>query len=99
MEFTSLANEDASDPYVWLAYADSLTAHGDVAKAGAAVDHATRLGPGLAPVLIRSAYFDFSHDQFDRGAAFSNQILRQTAAWAIDPTTELAEARATGVAA
>lgn len=78
-EFTSLANEDASDPYVWAAYADSLTAYGDLDKASAAIDHATRLGPGLPPVLIRAAYFDFTHDQFDRGAALSNQILRETA--------------------
>jgi len=78
-EFTSLANEDASDPYVWAAYADSLTAHGDLDKASAAIDHATRLGPGLPPLLIRAAYFDFTHDQFDRGAALSNRILGETA--------------------
>jgi hypothetical protein len=31
--FVSAINEDASDPYVWSAYADSLAADGELAKA------------------------------------------------------------------
>lgn len=79
--FASVLNEDASDPYEWSAYADSLAASGDVDKAGGAIDHAVSLGPNLPPVLIRAAYFDFDHGRFDRGAALSRQILSETSAF------------------
>ena len=79
--FASAINEDASDPYVWAAYADSLAADGDVAKARGAIDHAVNLGPHLPPVLIRAAYFDFTHGRYDRGAALANYILGETSAF------------------
>lgn len=82
-DFSARLNADASDPYLWSDYADSLDAHGDSDKAGAAFDHAVSLGPNLPPVLIRAAYFDFTHDRFDQGVALANRILSQTDA--LDP--------------
>ena len=79
--FASVINEDASDPYVWAAYADSLETSGEVAKAGGAMDQSVTLGPNLPAVLIRAAYFDFTHGQFDRGAALSSKILGETSAF------------------
>lgn len=79
--FASAINEDASDPYVWSAYGDSLAASGDVDKARDAMDHAVTLGPNLPPILIRAAYFDFTHGRFDRGAALSSQVLSETSAF------------------
>jgi len=79
--FVSAINEDASDPYVWAAYADSLAASGNLDKARSASDHAVSLGPKLPPILIRAAYFDFTHGRFDRGAALSSEILSETSAF------------------
>lgn len=79
--FASVINEDASDPYMWAAYADSLEAGGEVAKAGGAMDQSVTLGPNLPAVLIRAAYFDFTHGRFDRGAELSSKILGETSAF------------------
>jgi hypothetical protein len=79
--FASAINEDASDPYLWSAYADSLAAGGDIGKASGAMDHAVSLGPNLPPVLIRAAYFDFTHGRYDRGAGLSAHILSETSAF------------------
>ena len=74
-------NESPSDPYLWSDYADSLVATGDSDKASAAFEQAVRLGPNLPPVLIRAAYFAFSHNEFERGATLSGRILNETPAF------------------
>jgi hypothetical protein len=79
--FAPRLSEDASDPYLWSDYGESLASNGEPQKAGAAFDHAVVLGPHLPPVLIRAAYFNFKHSQFDRGAALSNRILSETDAY------------------
>ncbi len=79
--FVSRLNETPSDPYLWSDYADSLDANGDGEKAAEAFDHAVSLGPSLPSVLLRAAYFAFTHDRFDRGAALSNRILSETSSF------------------
>jgi hypothetical protein len=79
--FVSAINEDASDPYLWAAYADSLAASGELGKASSAMDKAVSMGPNLPPVLIRAAYFDFAHGRYDRGSALASHILGETSAF------------------
>jgi len=79
--FVPRLNEDASDPYLWSDYADSLAANGDTDRAAEAFEQAVDLGPNLPPVLIRAAYFAFTRGRFERGAALSNRILKDTSAF------------------
>jgi hypothetical protein len=79
--FASLVIEDASNPFVWCAYADSVALKGEWDKASAAFVHATSLGPNMPPVLMRAANFDFTHGRLSDGLVLSNQILRNTDAF------------------
>jgi hypothetical protein len=79
--FASLVTEDASNPFVWCTYADSVALNGEWDKASAAFIHATSLGPNMPPVLMRAANFDFTHDRLSDGLVLSNQILRTTDAF------------------
>ena len=78
---SDLVNEDPSNPLVWCTYAELLSARGQIAEAAAAFDHALTLGPGMSPVLMRAANFDFSHGRAGHGFQMSNRILRQTGAF------------------
>jgi hypothetical protein len=79
--FASLVLEDASNPFVWCTYADSLALNGERDKARAAFDTAVALGPDIPPVLMRAANFDFTHDRMDEEISLSNRILRETDAF------------------
>jgi hypothetical protein len=77
----SLLNLDPSNPLVWCTYAELLSAAGRLPEAATAFEHAVSLGPGMSPVLMRSANFDFAQGQVDHGFAMTNRILRQTDAF------------------
>jgi hypothetical protein len=78
---SALLNLDPSNPLVWCTYAELLSAAGHVPEAASAFDRAVSLGPGMSPVLMRSANFDFAQGRLDHGLALTNQILRQTEAF------------------
>jgi hypothetical protein len=80
-KFGSLVLLDASNPFVWCTYADSLASGGERDKASAAFDTAVTLGPNMPPVLMRAANFDFTHDRIDEVISLSNRILRETDAF------------------
>lgn len=79
--FVFRLNESPSDPYLWSDYADALAASGGSGKAGAAFEQAVKLGPNLPPILVRAAYFAFTHNEFERGAMLSNRVLTKTSAF------------------
>lgn len=80
-DVATLLKQDPANPTVWCSYAELLSSHGQVEKATAAFDHAVSLGPGMSPVLIRAAVFDFSHGREDHGLDMVNRILRGTNAY------------------
>src|SRR3984957_15622587 len=75
---STLLNLDPSNPLVWCTYAEQLSAAGHLPEAASAFEHAVSLGPGMSPVLMRSANFDFAQGRVDHGFAITNRILRQT---------------------
>jgi hypothetical protein len=78
---SALLNLDPSNPLVWCTYAELLSAAGHVPEAASAFGQAVSLGPGMSPVLMRSANFDFAQGRVDHGLAMTNRILRQTDAF------------------
>ncbi len=76
-----LLDADPANPLVWCTYAQVLSVHGETQQAQAAFDHAVTLGPGMAPVLMRAANFDFTHGRRDEAIPLAARILSQTSAF------------------
>jgi hypothetical protein len=76
-----LVLEDPANPLVWCTWAELVALRGDTNKAGAAFDHALRLGPGMSPVWMRTANFDFTHGRLEHALHAFSQILIQTDAF------------------
>lgn len=74
----ALVQLDQSNPHVWASYGEYLAGVGELDAAARAYDQAAALGPGLAPVLMRAANFDFSHERSAQGLALVPKILLQT---------------------
>jgi hypothetical protein len=77
----ALVDADPANPLVWCAYAQVLSVHGDTQQVQSAFDHAVSLGPGMSPVLMRAANFDFTHGRREHGFLLSARILSQTSAF------------------
>jgi hypothetical protein len=77
----ALLNLDSSNPLVWCAYSELLSASGQTQAAEAGFERAVVLGPGLSPVLMRAANFDFAHGRLDHGFEMTRRILGQTDAF------------------
>jgi hypothetical protein len=76
-----LVDADPANPLVWCTYAQVLSVHGETQQAQSAFDHAVSLGPGMSPVLMRAANFDFTHGRRDEAILLSSRILSQTSAF------------------
>ena len=76
-----LLNLDPSNPMVWCTYSELLSTNGQAQAAQAGFDRAVVLGPGLSPVLMRAANFDFAHGRRDHGFEMTRRILGQTDAF------------------
>lgn len=76
-----LVDADPANPLVWCTYAQVLSVHGETQQAQSVFDHAVSLGPGMPPVLMRAANFDFTHGRRDDGFLLSARILLQTSAF------------------
>ena len=76
-----LVNADPANPLVWCTYAQVLCVRGETQQAQSAFDHAVSLGPGMSPVLMRAANFDFTHGRREHGFLLSARILSQTSAF------------------
>lgn len=74
----ALLNEAPADPGIWCTYGEFFSSRGEIDKAQAAFDRALILGPGVSPVLMRIANFDFTHNRTEEGLRLAEQILRQT---------------------
>src|ERR1039457_3973453 len=77
----TLVDADPANPLVWCAYAQVLSVHGETQQAQSIFDHAITLGPGMSPVLMRAANFDFTHGRREHGFLLSARILSQTSAF------------------
>lgn len=77
----ALVDADPANPLVWCAYAQVLSVRGETQQAQSAFDHAVSLGPGMSPVLMRAANFDFTHGRREHGFLLSARILSQTDAF------------------
>jgi hypothetical protein len=77
----ALLTEDPSNPSAWCTYGERLAQSGNAAAARAAFAQAVALGPGMAPVLMRGANFDFSQGQWNAGFVLSKKVLAQTGAF------------------
>ena len=77
----ALVNAAPANPLVWCTYAQVLSVHGETQQAQSAFDHAVSLGPGMSPVLMRAANFDFTHGRREHGFLLSARILSQTDAF------------------
>ena len=77
----ALLNLDPSNPLVWSTWAETLSAAGRTQEAVSAFDQSVKLGPGMSPVLMRRANFDFAHGRLDDGFRMTNAILKQTDAF------------------
>ena len=73
-----LLNQDPSNPLVWCAYAELLFANGKMHTASAAFGDAVAAGPGMSPVLMRAANFEFASGRISQGLELTHQILMQT---------------------
>lgn len=71
----ALVNEDPSNPFVWCTYGEFFASHGQLGKAQTAFERAVTLGPGMAPVLMRAANFDFAHGRTEHGLQMAKRIL------------------------
>ena len=78
---SALLNQDPSNPLVWCTYAELLSADGQTRAAAAAFERAIALGPGMSPVLMRAANFDFAQGRQDQGFEMTKRILGQTDAF------------------
>jgi len=76
-----LLNLDPSNPSVWCAYSELLSTKGQMQPAEAGFHRAVALGPGLSPVLMRAANFDFAQGRRDHGFEMTHRILGQTDAF------------------
>jgi hypothetical protein len=76
-----LVNADPANPLVWCTYAEVLSVRGETQQAQSAFDHAVSLGPGMSPVLMRAANYDFTHGRREHGFLLSARILSQTSAF------------------
>jgi tetratricopeptide (TPR) repeat protein len=74
----ALLNVDPSNPLVWSTWAETLAAAGRTREAASAFDESVALGPGMSPVLMRRANFDFAQGRLDDGFRMTNAILKQT---------------------
>ncbi len=74
----ALLLENPSDPVIWSAYAEFLSANGQVDQASQAFDRAVALGSSASAVLMRAANFYFTHDRQKQGLALVPTILSQT---------------------
>src|ERR1700733_1847076 len=74
----ALLNLDSSNPLVWCTYGELLSAAGRTPDAASAFKQAVALGPGMSPVLMRAANFDFAQGRLDHAFAMTNGILRQS---------------------
>ncbi len=77
----ALLNLDPSNPLVWSTYAETLSAAGRTQEAASIFDQSVSLGPGMSPVLMRRANFDFAHGRLTDGFRMTNAILKQTDAF------------------
>ena len=68
---------DPANPLAWCTYAEVLSFRGETNQAAAAIDHAISLGPGMTPVWMRAANFDFTHGRRERGFIDTAHILSQ----------------------
>jgi hypothetical protein len=78
---SALLNQDPSNPLVWCTYAELLSANRQTQPAAEAFERAIALGPGMSPVLMRAANFDFAQGFQDRGFEMTRRILGQTDAF------------------
>jgi hypothetical protein len=78
---SALLNQDPSNPLVWCTYAELLSANRQTQLAAGAFDRAIALGPGMAPVLMRAANFDFAQGRRDQAFEITRRILGQTDAF------------------
>jgi hypothetical protein len=78
---SALLNLDPSNPLTWCNYAELLSNAGQTHQAASAFEQALALGPGMSPVLMRAASFDFIQGREDRFFATANRILTQTDAF------------------
>jgi len=76
-----LLEQDPMNPLVWCVYADLLAAAGKTGAAAETFDYAISLGPGMSPVLMRAANFDFAYGQTAHGMRMAREILLQTDAF------------------
>jgi hypothetical protein len=76
-----LLNEDPSNPLVWCTYAELLSSGGQTQAAAAGFERAIALGPGMSPVLMRAANFDFAQGRTGQGFELTKRILGQTDAF------------------
>ena len=76
-----LLNEDPSNPSAWCSYAELLWKRGNREGARFAFSRAVSLGPGMSPVLMRAANFEFSQGDEAEALALSKRILHQTGAF------------------
>jgi hypothetical protein len=74
----ALLVQDSADPAMWCAYGEFLTTSGDSQPAQVAFARALALGPGVSPVLMRVANFDFTHGRVAEGLRLAPRILSQT---------------------
>src|SRR5262249_23413316 len=74
----ALVKEDRANPGVWCGYGELLASKGQNDAAARAFDRALALGPGMAPVLMRAADFDFTHDRLEQALPLVPRILRAT---------------------
>lgn len=73
--------QDPANPLLWSTYGELLAVQGKTEEAAAMYDHAIELGPHMAPVLMRTANFDFTHDRMDHARLMAKQILVRTEAF------------------
>jgi tetratricopeptide (TPR) repeat protein len=74
----ALLSLDPSNPLVWCTYGELLSGAGRTQEAASAFQQAVTLGPGMSPVLMRAANFDFAQGRLDHAFAMTNRILRQS---------------------
>ncbi len=77
----ALLDEDPSNPSAWCTYAEMLAQRGDAEGAEAAFQRAVALGPGMAPILMRAANFEFARGHAPEAFALSKRILSETGAF------------------
>ena len=77
-DVAALLSLDPSNPLVWCTYGELLSGAGRTPDAASAFKQAVALGPGMSPVLMRAANFDFAQGWPDHAFAMTNRILRQS---------------------